>query len=189
VRGALAAVLLLLGAWQAAEAVRIPAKAWLAQRLLERAWSATAAGGTPVQPWPWADTWPVARLRVPSAEVDLIVLDGASGPTLAFGPALAAGGARFGQRGASVVAGHRDTHFRFLRALRAGDAIEVEDAHGVTERFVVTSAEVADSRASSLRTDAVERALVLVTCWPFDAVAPGGPLRYVVTAFPALPAA
>ena len=24
--------------------------------------------------------------------------------------------------------------------------------------------------------------LTLVTCWPFDAVAPGGPLRYVVVA-------
>lgn len=183
-RGALAAALLLLSAWQAAEAVRIPAKAWLAQRLLERAWSETAAGAAQARPWPWADTWPVARLRVPSAGVDLIVLDGASGEALAFAPALVAGSASFGARGASVVAGHRDTHFRFLRELQAGDAIEVEDARGGTERFVVTSMEVADSRATSLRVDAVERALVLVTCWPFDAVVPGGPMRYVVTALP-----
>ena len=30
-----------------------------------------------MKPWPWADTWPVARLVVPSLGIDQIVLEGA----------------------------------------------------------------------------------------------------------------
>jgi sortase A len=174
--------MLLLGVWQGAEALYIPAKAWLAQRLLERAWSATAAGESSVKPWPWADTWPVARLRAPRLDVDLIVLDGASGRTLAFGPALAHGSARPGASGASVIAGHRDTHFRFLRTLTVGDELELRDPRGLRETFVVSAVEVADSSASRVRVDGAGRALVLVTCYPFDAIVPGGVMRYVVTA-------
>jgi sortase A len=181
----IAAALLLLASWQAAAAFYIPVKAWVAQRLLERAWTQAVAGDASARPWPWADTRPVAHLRAPGLDVDLIVLEGASGRTLAFGPALVDGSAESGGFGTTLIAGHRDTHFRFLRELRIGDAIELEGAGGVRERFVVRLTEVVDSRASELRIDTSRRRLVLVTCYPFDAIAPGGPLRYVVVAEPA----
>jgi sortase A len=41
-----------------------------------------------------------------------------------------------------------------------------------------------DSRDTRLRHDDQGRTLVLVTCYPFEAVMPGGPMRYVVTALP-----
>jgi sortase A len=175
---------LLLASWQAGAALYVPAKGWLAQLLLERAWSSAAAGASAAKPWPWADTVPVARLRAPVQGVDLIVLAGASGRTLAFGPGLADGTARPGIQGASVIAGHRDTHFAFLRELRIGDELDLERRDGASEHFVVRSTEVVDSRSSRLRIVQDARALVLVTCFPFDAVVPGGPLRYVVTAEP-----
>ena len=178
-------LLLLLAAWQAGAALYIDAKAWLAQRLLERAWAQTVAGEAHVKPWPWADTWPVARLHAPSQRADLIVLDGASGRTLAFAPALASGSAGPGLAGVTVIEGHRDTHFRFLREVKAGDLLELEDARGVRERFTVSTTEIVDRRTSGLNAEAGRRALVLVTCFPFDAVVPGGPMRYVVTAEPA----
>ena len=56
------AALIALGGWQVAGGVWIHAKAVLAQILLERAWQQTRDGGERVRPWPWADTWPVARL-------------------------------------------------------------------------------------------------------------------------------
>jgi sortase A len=178
----IAAALILPASWQAAAALYIPAKAWVAQRLLERAWSQAADGNAAARPWPWADTRPVAHLRARDRRADLIVLQGASGRTLAFGPALVDGSAAPGERGTTLIAGHRDTHFRFLRELRIGDEIELESARGVRERFVVRLTEIVDSRASELRIDPSRRRLVLVTCYPFDAVAPGGPLRYVVVA-------
>ena len=36
--------------------------------------------------WPWADTWLIARLVVPSLAIDQIVLEGTYGRTLDFGP-------------------------------------------------------------------------------------------------------
>ena len=113
-----AAVLIAIGLWQAGSAGYIHAKAWLAQVLLARAWTATLAGEARVRPWPWADTWPIARLQVPALGVDRIVLAGASGRTLAFGPGHLAGTPLPGEKGTSVLAGHRDTHFAWIGDLR-----------------------------------------------------------------------
>jgi sortase A len=181
VRVALVA-LVALGAWQVGQGVWIYAKALLAQHLLQRAWARTLAGETDVKPWPWADTWPVARLRVPAHGADLIVLDGASGRTLAFAPGLAAGSARPGAPGAAIVGGHRDTHFRFLRRVRTGDEVSVETAGRPPARFVVRETAVVDARSAVVRADGQAGTLALVTCYPFDAVQPGGPLRFVVVA-------
>ncbi len=46
----------------------------------------------------------------------------------------------------------------------------------------MTGSEVIDARHARLAPDPGRPVLSLVTCYPFDAVAPGGPLRYVVTA-------
>jgi sortase A len=176
------ACLLCLGFWQLGTGAYIPAKAWLAQELMQRAWQRAADGQREPAPWPWADTWPVARLATRNGEVDLIILAGGSGRTLAFGPGHLAASAMPGDTGNSVVAGHRDTHFRFLELLQAGDALVVERASGATYSYEVTSTDIVDSRYDSLDLDTDDRVLSLVTCYPFDAIEPGGPLRYVVTA-------
>ncbi len=184
----LAAALALIagGLWQLGGAGWIHAKAWLAQGLLEASWSASLAraqvGAGPVRPWPWADTWPVARLDVPGLGIRRVVLAGASGRTLAFGPGHMAGTAAPGTAGHAVLSGHRDTHFRFLKDLAPGDALRVQRPDGGWRNYRVTGAEVIDARHARLAPDPGRPVLSLVTCYPFDAVAPGGPLRYVVTA-------
>lgn len=183
-RAGIALVVALLGvaAWHIGQGVWIYAKARLAQHLLQRAWARTRAGDRVVKPWPWADTWPVARLRVPAHAVDLIVLDGVSGRTLAFGPGHLPGSAMPGGAGVAVVSGHRDTHFRFLRDVRAGDEIALETPGRAPARFRVRETAVVDARTAVLAAAADARGMVLVTCYPFDAVRPGGPLRYLVLA-------
>ena len=176
-------VLLLIGLWQAGHGVWIHAKAQLAQYLLQRAWTRTLEGERDARPWPWADTWPVARLRVPAHGVALIVLDGVSGRTLAFGPGHASGGPVPGAPGTAVISGHRDTHFRFLASVKAGEEIVVETPGRPAARFRVVETVVVDSRAAVLRA-ADGPALALLTCYPFDALRAGGPLRWVVTALP-----
>ena len=179
---ALTLCLLAVGLWQVWEGSWIYAKAGLAQYLLQRAWSRTLAGENGVKPWPWADTWPVARLTVPSKDIDLIVLNGAYGRTLAFGPAYEESSALPGSAGTTILTGHRDTHFRFLENLQTGDRLDLQDPRGIRTRFVVRNYEIVDARSASIHTDANEPELVLVTCYPFDAIVPGGPLRYVVVA-------
>lgn len=177
----LALALVVTGVWQAGGGLYIHAKAALAQALLDSAWRRSRAGEA-VRPWPWADTWPVARLRVPRLQIDQVVLAGASGRTLAFGPGHMDGTALPGAAGNSVLGGHRDTHFRFLARLKPGDEIEVEPARGAARRFRVTGARVADQAQAGIELAPDRPRLTLVTCYPFDAVRPGGPLRYIVTA-------
>lgn len=171
-------LLLSLGGGFLAVGLWIPVKAELAQLLLNRAWNASRADARRVRPWPWADTWPVARLRLPGARTR-IVLAGASDRNLAFGPALMEGSALPGTSGVGVIAGHRDTSFRALRELAVGDRFDVELAAGGVYRYEVTEIEIVDATRARLRLDADESFVALVTCYPFDSPRPGGRLRYV----------
>jgi sortase A len=157
-------------------------KAQLAQLLIERAWQRALAGEPAPRPWPWADTWPVARLEAPGQGVSLFVLSGSSGRTLAFGPGHEQGTPAPGARGNSVIGGHRDTHLAFLEKMHLGDSIRVQRADGVHIHYRVTQLDVLDKRDTWVtRNDAGTR-LTLITCWPFDALRAGGDERYVVIA-------
>ena len=179
---ALTGCLLTVGLWQLGEGSWIYAKAGLAQHLLQRAWSRTLAGEAGAKPWPWADTWPVARLMVPSQHIDQIVLEGAYGRTLAFGPGHVESAGPIGASGTVILTGHRDTHFRFLQQLERNDVVELQTTTGHRWRYRVKETRIADSRSASIDIMRDQPQLILVTCYPFDAIQAGGPLRYVVTA-------
>jgi len=176
------ACLLCFGFWQLGQGAYIPAKAWLAQGLMQRAWDRTEDGSDRVAPWPWADTWPVARLSAKSGDVDLIVLAGDSGRTLAFGPGHVSASAKPGETGNAVIGGHRDTHFRFLEDLVPGERLTIESSDGQEHHYEVVATDIVDSRSASISLDTDIAMMSLVTCYPFDARDSGGPLRYVVTA-------
>jgi sortase A len=175
--------LALAGAGLVASALYIPAKAALAQLLLERAWERARAGEGEARPWPWADISPIAVLDVPRLNVRSIVLEGANGEAMAFGPGHMENTPPIGTRGTAVVAAHRDTQFRYLRQVKEGDRIVVETAEG---RSVFRVAEMRVVRADASGLDPADEGptgarLALVTCYPFDGVL-RGPLRYVVVA-------
>ncbi len=178
----LVASLLCLGFWQFGQGAYIPAKAWVAQELMHRAWLRTETGSHKPAPWPWADTYPVARLSTKRGDVELIILEGGSGRTLAFGPGHLSISALPGQSGNSIIVGHRDTHFRFLQFLKLGDVLQVELPDGRKHVYEVSAIDVVDSRRGSLVLDTDESMLSLVTCYPFDVMEAGGPMRYVVSA-------
>jgi sortase A len=158
----------------------IPAKAIVAQHLLRRAWQESLATAALVKPWPWADTWPVGRLQAPRLGIDLIVLEGESGEVLAFGPGHLPRSGLPGKEGHCILAGHRDTSFAFLQDLKAGDLLQLQGQNGRSTYRVQTTTV---ARAEELYLDGEEAGLLtLITCYPFAAVAPGTPLRFVVTA-------
>lgn len=177
--------LLVLGIQQLSGAVIIKAKAGLAPLLIEKAWEQTLRSEeSAIKPWPWADTWPVGRLRVDALGVDLLVLEGDSGNALAFGPGRALPSARLGSEGTAVIGGHRDTHFSFLQHMQKGQTLQLQVASGKILDYEVQSLQIVDASRSSLSVNVTAEALVLVTCYPFDALQAGGPLRYVVTVTP-----
>ena len=160
----------------------LPVKAEVAQMMLNRAWERSVASEQNVKPWPWADTWPIARLHVEEHDVELVVLAGATGRTLAFGPGHISGTAQPGAPGNCVFSGHRDTHFSFLRYVLPGEILRLETPDGSTQRFRVTARHIVYDKDIHVLDDSGDTTLTLITCYPFDAVVPGGPLRYVVRA-------
>ena len=160
----------------------IHAKGFVAQVLIAAAWERTERGVADARPWPWADTRPVARLRLGGDGTPLVVLEGSSGRNLAFGPTHDPASVLPGDTGNSVIAGHRDTHFSVLEKVNQGDRLRVDRPDGRTSYFEVSDVRIVDSRRKRIGLDADSPRLTLVTCYPFDAINPGGPLRFVVSA-------
>jgi sortase A len=84
------------------------------------------------------------------------------------------------QGGNSALAGHRDTFFRSLRTVRAGDSLSLRTLHGdfqyrVRDILIVDPADVWVLEPTDVPT------LTLVTCYPFSYIGPA-PKRFVVRA-------
>lgn len=172
---------LVAGALIAAQALFIPAKAQVAQVLMENAWERQLSTGDPARPWPWADFTPAARINFPAEHRSVLALTDAAGESLAFGPTHLAASVEPGERGVAVYAAHRDTHFAFLGEVKSGDTFSIETPKG-TRSFRVTGSEVVRWDASGIVPhDGGKPRVALVTCWPLDAKV-SGPMRLVVWA-------
>src|SRR5690349_14423620 len=185
------ALILFAGCSLTARAMYLHAKAELAGVLIHRAWNKTAADGKPHAPWPWADTYPVARLRIPRLSYDEIVLEGATPRTLAFGPARLFSGAGLGEPGNVELAGHRTSWIRPLEGMEVGDQIEMQwfdpRKHELRKRdYAVDDIRIVAPEDVTLLAPASEDALTLITCYPFGHN-PGSPQRFVVLASPVGP--
>ena len=182
--------------WQLASAGWIQGKALIAQQLLNHSWNKTLIdqGKTNSQkakaadqktithkPWPWADTWPVAKLLVPQHGIEQIILAGDSGNSLAFGPGYSLAGAEPNTIGTTVVSAHRDTHFQFLKDIKINDTIYIQTSDS-TISYRVFDLQVVEDKTHVIPNDSDDMTLVLVTCYPFDAIRPGGSSRYLVYA-------
>lgn len=177
-------ILLTAGAVLVLAALYIPTKAAVAQILLERAWAKAEAGEPAQKPWPWADIVPVAKLEVPRLHQHAIVLEGTSGAALAFGPGHMQNSAAIGVPGTAIIAAHRDTQFRFLKALEMGDQVIAATADGRRTSFRVVVMQVVRADVSGLDPaygGPSGARLALVTCYPFTGVL-HSPWRYLVLA-------
>ncbi len=175
--------------WQLAAAGWIQSKAFIAQQLLKHSWHRTLSDKKMVtqKPWPWADTWPVAKLIVPQHHIEQIVLAGDSGSSLAFAPGVSLAGALPNSQGTTVISAHRDTHFNFLKDIKINETFFLQTVSKAT-RYRVYDLQIVDSKTYTLQADTDDQTLVLVTCYPFNAINTGDLSRYLVFARPANPA-
>ena len=184
----LALVFMLGGACLTARAGYLHAKAKLAGVLIRRAWAQSLQSGQPHAPWPWADTHPIARLRIPRLGYDEFILEDASPRNLAFGPARLMSGAGLGQPGNLVIAGHRTSWFRRLEGVTSGDSIEIEwfdSGSGKLHKkdYMVNAIRIVDPQDVTLLAPTPEDELTLITCYPFGR-GPTSPQRFIVRASP-----
>lgn len=179
----LPAVFLLAALWQGSNAVYIYLKASLAQVLIENAWERSLQlGALGQKPWVWADTWPVGRLQLSHGSEllhDYYVLAGSAGNSLAFGPAHVASSRLPGHTGSIMIGGHRDTHFRKVKELVAGDKISLQSVEGAWRHYFFERGEVVDIERDQFFLDVDADQLLLVTCYPFDSIQANGSQRWV----------
>jgi len=177
----LAALLLGLLAWQFGQGVYQRTQDSLAQTLIRHAWTRTLQGERQVKPWPWAASWPVARLKMAERNIDLFVLAGADGGSIAFGPSHVSGTALPGEKGNSVIGDRADAYLAFLRDLVPGALFSVQRQDGEQRWYRVKSAQVLAKGETWVAKQEGPTRLTLFTAYPFDALA-GGDQRYVVFA-------
>ncbi|MGI2207951.1 class GN sortase [Shewanella baltica] len=188
--------LFLIGATLLGKGLYMQAKAHFAQYLIEQAWTKTLADGQSHKPWSWADTYPVAKLSIYreqaaansdiEAELNdsLYVLAGASGRNLAFGPSLVLSSAPAGQKGNTVIAGHRDTHFAILNGMAVGRRLSLQTLKENNIIYEVVATQVVHETETQFMAPSADNRLTLITCYPFDALQGGAELRFVVQAIP-----
>lgn len=168
----------------------ITGKALLAQYLIASAWqdtlefSANNSERNISTPWPWADTWPVAKLAFPSMNENLYVLAGSHGSSLAFGPGHMDGTALPHELGTMVINGHRDTHFSLLEKISIGEMFSIQSSAGIWRQYKVINTHIIDTRKESWFINRDINEVHLVTCYPFHGLDVNPPLRYVVVAVP-----
>jgi len=160
----------------------IPAKAVLAQYLINDAWNDSISTGEIHKPWEWADMYPVMKLSSQKHNKDLIVLAGDKGNSLAFAPGHNINSYKPNQGGTTVISAHRDTHFRFLEEVSINDVFELTDQNNISTSYSVSDIAIINSSEQDILIHSNEEELKLVTCFPFDAIVARGPLRFVVTA-------
>jgi sortase A len=176
---AAAVLTLIIGVGFLADAFWLYGKAQVGQMLLSRAWVKTLEDGEDHKPWPWADHWPVARLISEEHNIDQIVLAGDSGSSLAFAPGMNLQAAQPGEAGTVLISGHRDTHFRFLKNIKPEAELTLQTKEGF-HRYRIEETMIVDSRTTRIDPTLGKDQLVLVTCYPFDAIEVGGSMRLVL---------
>jgi sortase A len=128
---------------------------------------------------------PIARLRIPAAQMDWVVFGGVDDASLEKGPGHVPGTALPGQESPyenCVITAHRDAYFRNLGWLRRGHTIELETPSG-TRRYRVVSREIVTPETVRVLAPSKKPRLTLITCYTFTYIGPA-PKRLVVVAEP-----
>ena len=148
-----------------------------AQLLLEKAWSITKRTGNSSKAWSWADTLPVAKLKIPEISLNQIVLEGEEIEAMTFGPAIIESSLESKN---VIIAGHRDSFFRNLGELKEGEIIKLEKV-GKNLSYKISNVIITDPLDTKWLEPTFNDRITLITCYPFNFIG-DAPKRYVVVA-------
>ena len=123
---------------------------------------------------------PIGRLEIPSVGLTVPILADYETESLLHGVGHIPGTAMPGGLGTMGLAGHRDTYFRPLRAIRAKMDIRVSDRSG-TYHYEVDSTEIVRPEDVQVLDIKERPELTLVTCYPFNFIG-AAPRRFIVHA-------
>jgi sortase A len=125
----------------------------------------------------------IARIQIPSIDLDDAVFEGVSDAVLRKGPGHmpeTAPPAEATSYNNCVLAGHRDSFFRRLGQVRKGDDILLSVANQI-DRYRVVDRRIVGPEEIEVAGPTREPRLTLVTCYPFTWIG-AAPFRLVVVA-------
>src|SRR4051812_48759796 len=125
----------------------------------------------------------IGKLEIPRIGISVMALHGVEENTPLLGAGHVPGTPLPGGDGNSALAGHRDTFFRKLENIRAGDRIEFSTVRRTLE-YLVTSTEVVEPEDTRTIESHGIQELTLISCFPFYFVG-AAPHRFIVHAVPA----
>jgi sortase A len=120
----------------------------------------------------------VGRLSIPSLGLSTTVLEGTDDETMRRGSGHIEDTPFPGEPGNVGIAGHRDTVFRPLKRVKAGDALELTTADRVYH-YRITNAFIVDPQDVYVLDPTDRPTLTLVTCYPFEFIG-HAPRRFIV---------
>jgi len=107
-------------------------------------------------------------------------LDATSGQSLAFGPGFHSETHLPYMNKTTAISSHRDSHGNFIKKLIVGDEIQLQDLHKQWHYYIVDDFFIINVHDQKQITNT--KSLLLITCYPFNAITSGTPLRYIVSA-------
>ena len=128
----------------------------------------------------------VGQIEIPSLALRAVILHGDSLALLRRGVVHLPDSPLPGEWGNVALAGHRDTFFRPLRNIKAGDVITLRTSGGSVVQYRVESTSVVVPTDIEVLNSSDRHELTLVTCFPFDYVG-HAPNRFIVRAYEIAP--
>ena len=122
----------------------------------------------------------LAKLTLPSLGIATTVLEGTDDGTLSRGSGHIEDTPFPGEQGNIGIAGHRDTVFRPLKRVKAGDPLVLTTADSVYH-YRVTKTLIVDPEDVYVLDPTAKPTLTLVTCYPFEFIG-HAPRRFIVQA-------
>jgi len=122
----------------------------------------------------------IGRLEIPRVGVSAMVREGDDTATLRHAVGHIPDTELPGAAGNAGLAGHRDSFFRGLKNIRAGDEVKVTTPTGVL-RYTVQRTTIVDPDDVSVLSPTSRPTLTLVTCYPFYYIG-AAPRRFIVQA-------
>jgi sortase A len=122
----------------------------------------------------------LTKLSIPRIGLRAVVIEGTSSHSLLLGPGHMTRSAIPGTVGNAVIAGHRDTFFRHIHALKNGDDVYILRS-GKQFHYVVVRRKIVQPTDLSVLRSSRGVELTLITCYPPHAIGPA-PQRLIIVA-------
>ena len=163
-----------------AKASLMPIKAFIGQHYLETAWQETLRNNKLSKPWGSADFYMIGELKVPRLKISRVILNSVSGEALAWGIGRVNNIKSKSPSGPVILAGHRDSHMKFMYELNVGEKIELIMSDGLIKTYIISKTGITNQPELEISESINKKnSLILTTCWPLKS-SQQGHQRYII---------